>query len=256
VNVHGSIRSWWAFLGLIAIGLVIWGLTVHPLAAGLGVAAVLVTRRRAHPPAPFPTVVLRPDPLDDIQLEALRQRVEVMNEALDSARQDMMSLAEVADRVAPNLAGAAVSRIARLPGLAEQEREPCPLGDLLAEVLVGSPSGVWCLESDLPTVSAPRGLVTSLLAGLVEVGSTAVDQVRCRGRVEGGMAIVEIVLLAAVPPETQVGFHVAQRAAALLGGRMSGEHAGAMDRIVCVIPIRFCPSMRMAAAPDFDFPTL
>jgi hypothetical protein len=140
-----------------------------------------------------------------------------------------------------------------MAGMTAQEAAPCPIGDLLADRLQCATPGSWRVESHLPTLFAPEQLVNALIGGLVELGAGAVDQVRCGGRVEGGMAMVEVVMVSSDAPEASLGFHLAERAAALLGGGLWRSRTGAADRILVVVPVRFHPSFRMtsAATPDY-----
>lgn len=249
--MQGSVRIWLPVIGLVAAGLLKWRVSAQFLVAALGLVAVLVLRLRTNPPTPTPPAV-HLGGLQEIELEALRQQVDVMSEALDSARADMLALADVAEQIPPNRVVEAIARLARLSGMTAQEPALCAVGDLLADRLAGTTPGAWRVESDLPTLYAPPQLVTALLGGLAELGAGAVDQVRCGGKVEAGMAMIEVVMVSGDAPAVSLGFHVAERAATLLGGGLWHSRSGANDRILVVVPVRFHPSLRMTSrsAPD------
>lgn len=253
--MQGSVRIWLPVIGLVAGGLLTWRVSAQSLVAALGLVAVLVLWRRTDPPTVTqPAVQL--DGLQGIELEALRQEVDVISEALDSARADMLTLADVAEQIPPNRVVEAIGRLARLSGMPTQEPAPCVVGDILADRLTGTTPGVWRVESELPTLFAPPQLVAALLGGLAELGADSVDHVRCGGKVEGGMAMIEVVMLSGEPLEASVGFHVAERAASLLGGGLWHSRSGANDRILVVVPVRFHPSFRMTSRPAADLRVL
>lgn len=238
-------------IGLMAAGLLIPQFSPQSLVAALGLVAVLVLWLRTNPPTPAPPAI-HLGGLQEIELEALRQQVDVMSDALDSARDDLLTLAVVAEQIPPNRVVEAIARLARLSGMTAQEPAVCMVGDILADRLAGTTPGAWRVESDLPTLFAPPQLVTALLDGLAELGAGAVDQVRCGGKLEGGMAMIEVVMVSGDAPEASLGFHLAERAATLLGGGLWYSRSGANDRILLVVPVRFHPSVRMTSrsAPD------
>jgi hypothetical protein len=253
--MQGSVRIWLPVIGLLAAGLLTWRASTQFLVAVLGVVAALVVWRRHDPPASIlPSAHV--DGLQAIELEALRQQVDVMGEALDSARADMLTLADVAEKIPPNRVVEAIARLARLSGMTTQEPATCAVGDILADRLAGTTPGAWRVESDLPTLFAPPQLLSALIGGLAELGAGAVDQVRCGGRVEGGMALIEVFMVSGDSPAASLGFHVAERAATLLGGGLWHSRCGASDRILVVVPVRFHPSVRMTSGPAPDLRVL
>jgi hypothetical protein len=248
--MQGSVKVWLSVIGLVVAGLFTWRPEFQPLAAALGVASILVVWRPTSQPATTPAPAYR-DGLVAIELEALRQQVEVIGEALDFARNDLLTLADVVERIPPNRVVEAIGRMARLSGMTSLDPTSCRVGDILADELAGSTPGAWRVESDLPTVFAPSHLVGELLGGLVELGAGAVGQVRCGGRVEGGMAIIEVELVSGDAPDILLGFHLAERAATLLGGGLWLSRSGACDRVLVMVPLRFHPSIRMSGPrPD------
>ncbi len=221
---------------------------VTACAIGVGVLSFRRETRPASPPAPVEI-----NPFRQIEVEALRDRVGALEEALDHARHDIISLADIAAQVPPQRAGEAVSRIAQLTGLLQQESESISVGDVLAHQLGEGPPGWWVLESELPTVRSLPALVGELLNALVEVTESSVGQVRCAGSTRVGLGLIEVSFIASEPMDQIVGFHVARRAAELLGGGMWERRVGAEDRLLVAIPLDYFPSLRLTSEPAITF---
>lgn len=260
MSKQGS-STWIArLIGAVALaGLAVW---IHPLAALCALIAVGVfPSLRIEPVSESPRVEIDElphelpdhDHLRNIEHDALLQRVVVTEESLDQMRDDMLSLASIAEKVSPDRAGYIVSRLARLSALTEGVSQSCLLGEQLVEKLGSIDPGTWVIEAALPTVSAPPALTEALMEGLVELGRAAIGEVRCSGAVDGGMALLQLNVFSGEALETSVGFHVAQRAASLLGGGLWVRRRGAIDELLVAIPRRYFPGPRAVRRQTLDF---
>lgn len=253
MSKHGSWNR--IFRMVVSLGLIAVSIWLHPVAASLAfLSASALFFSRVRPPATR-EVEDRPDDnhLRQIQFEAMQQRAAITEEALDLVRADMLGLATVAELVPSDRAGDAIARLAALTAITAAESANCLLGEVLVESLGEIAPGSWVVEAQLPAIWAPPRLVSAMVEGVVDAASGAIGDVRCSGALDGGMALLQISLVSAVAIESHVGFHVAQRAASLLGGILWCRRRGALEEILIAVPQRHTPGLRPTSRAGLDF---
>jgi hypothetical protein len=192
--------------------------------------------------------------LREVEMDALGDRLAALQTELDEVGADFADLLELVERGGP----AAVPRIeafrsvGRLRALADGPASRVAVGDVLAGIVARRPEvrGRIVVESALPALHAPAGLVEALVEALVNLLLPA-GPVSVSGRVEGGLAVV--ILRAGRPvPESDPAAAVAARAARLLGGEV-GRLDGA---VVAAVPLTHVPGMRAVGGRhrEWDLP--
>lgn len=183
--------------------------------------------------------------LREVELDALGDRLAALEAELDEARTDFAELLDVVERGGPGASQAvgAFRSVARLRALADGPPGLVAVGDVLTGIAARRPDarGRILVESTLPVLHAPVGLVEALFEALLDLLLPA-GPVTVSGRLEGAMAV--LVMRPRRPvPETDPSAAVALRAARLLGGELSRVDGA----LVAVVPLTHVPGMRAVA---------